>query len=63
MMRPPPSAVEEFPDPKICHTKPLEKVNLFAQCLVEDPINCPYVFDFGMGFLCKHTQWKDFVKA
>ena len=52
-----------LPDPNICRTEPLGKVNIFANCLVDNPVNCPYALtNFGDGYLCKHSEWKRFLK-
>jgi len=56
-------ATPVLPDFRICHTKPLGKINIFANCLVDNPVNCPYAMtNFGDGYICKHMEWKSFVK-
>ena len=52
----------KLPDPGICRTRPIEDSFAYADCLVDNPIDCPHVIYFCGGYLCKHPNWKDFVQ-
>jgi len=50
-----------LPDRTVCHVRPIGTVSDFANCLVEQPKECPYVLYFGEGNVCRYPQWRDFV--
>jgi len=51
-----------LPDPKICQTLPIGEIHSFATCLVEFPITCSHAMSYGKGYLCRHPNWRKFVK-
>ena len=57
-----PKVPRVLPDERICHTKPIGAIRLFGTCLVNNPIECTQAFNFGSGYVCRHPNWKDFVK-
>jgi hypothetical protein len=52
----------QLPDPDICEAKPIGQINSFAMCMVEYPLTCKYVMGYGNGYLCRHPNWRGFVK-
>jgi len=57
-----PQTPRVLPDPKICRTTPIGDIRLFGTCLVNNPIECAQAFNFGDGYICRHPNWKDFIK-
>ena len=55
-------ALRVLPHPKVCRAKPIGRIVLFGRCLVDCPIECSHAFNFGTGYICRHPNWKDFVK-
>jgi hypothetical protein len=51
-----------LPDPAICRTQPIWKMNSVALCLVDHPIMCRHGVGCENGSLCKHPYWRAFVK-
>jgi len=44
----------KFPDPGTCRIRHVNG-DLF-ECESADACNCPYSFEFGFGFYCKHPE-------
>ena len=49
-----------LPSMAICRATEMG-IDLFADCLVERPGECPYALAFGYGFLCKHPHRKEII--
>jgi len=56
-----PTGERVLPDRDICHVRPIGTIHEFANCMVERPIECPYVLYFGEGNICRNPQWKEFI--
>ena len=53
--------VRVLPDKTVCRVQPIGTVSDFANCLVEQPKECPYVLYFGEGNVCRFPRWREFV--
>ena len=50
-----------LPNSAICRTHSIGLISDFGNCLVDRPIECPYVLYFGEGNICRHPGWKNFL--
>ena len=48
-----------LPDPAICRVKQ-DKEKLF-DCIVENSLFCPHVFNFGLRHFCYHPERESFL--
>ena len=53
--------VRVLPDKTVCRVQPIGIVSDFANCLVVQPKECPYVLYFGEGNVCRYPRWREFV--
>jgi len=60
---PEPALARVLPHPRVCRTRTIGVITGFGSCLVERPIECPYVLYFGEGNICRHPSWKGFMLA
>jgi len=51
-----------LPHADTCHVRSIGAISDFANCLVEQPVECPFVLYFGEGNICRNPIWKQFLR-